>query len=554
MSEPGSNLVRILGPDGSPIASRPRKVSALNGNYGRVAYDAADIWSDTMGAWDAVLWSADSALNPYRDRIVARARDLARNDGWATGALTRLLDNVIGAHFRPISKPDYRALQAYTGNPAFDAKWADEFGRAVESNYRTWANDPLRYCDTQRSQTVPQMMRLAFRHKLIDGDALGMLHWLPRRIGHGKARYATALQIIDPDRLSNPQNRFDQQIMRGGVEVDEYDSAVAYHIRRAHAGDWFNAQMANTWERIPRETEWGRPIIVHDYDQEVSGQHRGGAGIFTPVLQRMKMLVSYDSAELQSAIINSILAAYVESPFDPQMVEDALSDEGEDKLNWYQNMRADFHDQHRLMLNNARVPILAPGEKINAVKAERPNANFGAFEAAVLRNLSAATGLSAQQISNNWSDVNYSSARGALLEAWKTLIVRRHNFGVGFADQVWCAQLEEQFDVDELPLPKDAPEFMECRVAYARCRWMGPGRGWIDPVSEKQGAVLGMDAGLSTLEQECAEGSGEDYEDVLDQRAREIEAFKSRGLEPPTWAKLQTAPNAAKKPQPSETA
>jgi capsid protein len=29
---------------------------------------------------------------------------------------------------------------------------------------------------------------------------------------------------------------------------------------------------------------------------------------------------------------------------------------------------------------------------------------------------------------------------------------------------------------------------------------MGPGRGYVDDVKEKQGAILGMDAGLTTLE------------------------------------------------------
>lgn len=39
---------------------------------------------------------------------MSRARDLVRNDGWANGAVTRLLDNAVGANFRPIMKPDYR--------------------------------------------------------------------------------------------------------------------------------------------------------------------------------------------------------------------------------------------------------------------------------------------------------------------------------------------------------------------------------------------------------------------------------------------------------------
>lgn len=535
------NPVSILDAQGKPMAPHRPSMLASGSNS---PYDAADIHGSAMSDWRPYLWSPDGELNMYRDRIVSRVRDLVRNDGWASGAVTRTLDNAIGANFRPIAKPDYRALAAYTGNKAFDARWADEFGRVVEANWRTWSNDPGRYCDAQRSLTVAQIMRLAFRHKIVDGDALAMLHWLPERQGMGRARYATTIQVIDPDRLSNPQLQFDQMAIRGGVKVDEFGAAVSYMIRRAHQGDWFSAAESVRWDEVPRETEWGRPIIVHDFDHDRAGQHRGGAGILAPVLQRLKMLVKYDGTELEASIINAIFGAYIESPFDSQFVEQALGDGGE--LNAYQQGRTEFHSERKIKLGESRMPILFPGEKINTVTAARPSSNFSDFEAAVLRNVAAGTGLSAQQISNNWGDVNYSSARGALLEAWKTLNRRRVDFGQGFGQPIWCAHMEEQFEVDKLPLPKGAPSFMECRAAYSAAKWMGPGRGWIDIVKERQGAVLGMDSGLSTLEQECADNSGEDWEDNLDQRARELEAYKERGLTPPSWAGMQTASEVIK--------
>jgi lambda family phage portal protein len=526
-----SDPVSILGADGLPLARR--RASMLNGTS-NVPYDAADRQGDHMASWNPYLGSPDGDLNMYRDTIVSRVRDLVRNDGWASGAVTRTLDNVIGANFRPIFKPDWQALAAQTGIKEFDHVWADEFGSALEAGYRLWSTDVGRYCDTQRQQTIPQMLRLAFRHKLVDGDALGVLHWLTDRVGEGRARYATTLQLIDPDRLSNPQLKFDSHHMRGGVEVDDFGAAVAYQIRRAHQGDYFSAADAQTWDRIERETSWGRPIVVHDFDLERAGQHRGGAGIFTPVLQRLKMLVRYDGAELDASIINAIFAAYIESPHDPAMVEAALGDE--DGMGAYQDARADFHEDRRIKLGGARMPILFPGEKINAVTASRPNANFKDFESVFLRNVSAATGLSAQQVSNDWSDVNYSSARGALLEAWKTLSRRRHDFAIGFGQKIVVAFAEEAMEVDPLPLPRGAPPFSQFRDAYSRTKWMGPGRGVIDPVKERQGAILGMDAGLSTLEDEAGELGGVDWRDTVAQRAVEVARFKELGLPLPEWA------------------
>lgn len=542
------NPVQILGADGKPIVARPSRASMLVGG-GTTAYDAADRSSQHMAEWNPYLWSPDGELNMARDTIVSRVRDLVRNDGWASGGVTRILDNAIGANFRPISKPDYRALAAATGNAGFDADWAKEFARAVEASWRIYANDTSRYCDAQRSLTVSQIMRLGFRHKLIDGDALALMRWMPERVEPGRARYATAIQLLDPDRLSNPQLTYDQHRLRGGVEIDDDGAAIAYHIRRAHQGDWWSGADSVHWDRYPRETPWGRPIIVHDFDSDRAGQHRGGAGVLTPVLQRLKMLVKYDSTELDASIINAIFGAYIESPFDPQFVEQALGD-GEE-LGAYQAARVDFHNDRRLSLGGARIPIMFPGEKINAVSASRPNGNFAAFESAVLRNAAAGLGISAQQLSNDWSDVNYSSARAALLEAWKTLTRRRDDFASGFAQPIFETWLEEAFEVENFPMPDGVvPDFIELRTAFARVKWIGPARGWVDPVAEKQGAVLGLDAGLSTLENECLE-QAEDWEEVAQQRKREIDYFQELGLQPPTWAGInqQPANQTTKKPE-----
>ncbi|WP_207213328.1 phage portal protein [Serratia proteamaculans] len=541
-----SGEVRILGPNGRPLPPSSRKVSMLNGS-GRVPYDAADSFSDAMANWQPALWSPDNEVNIYRDRIVSRVRDMARNDGWASGSVTRILDNAVGANFRPIAKVDYRALALQTGLKAFDAKWADEYGRAVEAAWRNWANDPGRYCDVERKKTVSQMLRLAFRHKLVDGDALAVLQYRTDRLGHGRARYATTIQIIDPDRLSNPQQVFDMLNIRGGVEIDDDGVPVAYHIRKAHMGDWWSAEKTMTWERVRRETDWGRPIVVHDFDGDRAAQHRGSS-IFTPIVQRLKMLIKYDEVELESSILNAVFGAYITSPYDPSLFADSLQT---DDVLAYQDMRTEYHDDKRISLQSgARMPILAPGEKIDTVNAARPTSNFAAFESAALRNVAAALGISTQQLTQDWSDVNYSSARSAMLEAWKTLTRRRDDFASGFAQPIFSSFIEELHDIGEVPLPAGSPEFLAAKAAYCRAQWMGPGRGWVDPVAEKKGAILGMDSGMSTLEMEVSENVGEDWEELLDQRAREIEAFQERGLPVPTWAQADTfAPQTIKDPE-----
>jgi lambda family phage portal protein len=266
------------------------------------------------------------------------------------------------------------------------------------------------------------------------------------------------------------------------------------------------------------------------------------------VVERLRMLIKYDGTELDAAIINAIFGAYIESPFDPQMVEMALSD-GE-HLPRYQQERSEFHNERKTVLGSARLPILFPGEKINVVNAARPSGNFEGFEAAVLRNVASATGMSAQQISQNWGDVNYSSARGALMEAWKTFDRRRWDFGVGFGQPIYTNVVEEIHEKRRLPLPKGAPPFNQYRGAYAKARWIGPGRGWIDPVKEPQGSVMKMDAGLSTLEEEVDANEGGDWRDKIEQRAVEINRFNELGIPVPAWGSGQPANEATKEEQP----
>lgn len=533
--------VQILGADGAPMKStRPR----LAGLSGGTPYDAGDHHSSHMVDWNPYLGSPDGELNPSRDTIVSRTRDMVRNDGWASGAITRILDNAIGPNYRPVSKPDYRALASHTGIKGYDAVWADEFGKEVEACYRVWANDVGCYCDSTRNNSMAQLQYLALRHKIIDGDALAIMRWMPERVGKGRAHYATAIQLVDPDRLSNPNHLYDNQDIRGGVEIDDNGAAIAYHIRQAHQGDWFNAAKSMEWARVERETAWGRPIVVHDYDLERADMHRGGAGILSPILKKLKMLAKYDDTELDSAIINAMFAAYIQSPHDPAMIEGLLGND--DNMGTYQNTRSDYHEDKRLTMGGARITHLFPGEDLKTVASSRPNANFATFEKAVLRNGAAALGISPQQLSQDWSDVNYSSARASMLEAWKTMNRRRDGFAKGFSTPIYASFLEECMDKNELPLPPGATSFAEMRSSYAACKWLGPARGWVDPVAEKKGSVLGMANGLATLEDECAE-QGKDYRDILDQQKIEQQARDERGLPQPEH--LQDNPYDLRTPQ-----
>ncbi len=556
---------RILDAAGRPMvpaapAGKPRPRADGNGYWPPTEmapnsvfpYDAAQWQTAEMGEWLPWIRSPDAEINIFRDRMVARNRDLARNDGWASGGITRILDNTVGASFRLAANPDYRALAAQTGIGGFDATWADEFRRTAEALWRGFADDIGRYNDVTRQLTVSQQFRLSLRHKLVDGDALAVVYWMPERVGRGAANYATSFLVVDPDRLSNPQQMVDTKYLRGGVEIDDDGVPIAYHIRKAHQNDWYNAVESMEWVRVPREEGndgWRR--VIHDFERDRAGQNRG-IGVFTPVLARLKMLARYYGVELQAATVASIFGTYVTSPFDKQLIEEAIAPADQEGMSFYQSLRGDWHDKRPAILNGVVVPTLAPGEEITSVAAAHPHDGFGEFAHEMLRAVAAALGVSAEQITQDWSKTNYSSARAALLESWKTLTRRRDEFVAGFATPFYAAWLHEAMDNGELPLPAGAPDYVEARTGYSRCGWLGPGRGWIDPVKEKQGAVLGMDAGLSTLKAECAQNEGRDWEEVMDQRAIELKRFDKLGIPRPTWAGMQDATKAATPPEQPE--
>src|SRR3954451_11434511 len=100
----GVKLSSIVDQNGQPMAIAPCAAPAPT------PYAGADSFTQELGNWHPRLDSANSEYLWDRNRIVARTRDLARNSGWAAGAVTRWVDNIIGSGFRLSCRPDYRAL------------------------------------------------------------------------------------------------------------------------------------------------------------------------------------------------------------------------------------------------------------------------------------------------------------------------------------------------------------------------------------------------------------------------------------------------------------
>ena len=541
----------LINPDGTPLrAPRDRRrAGPWNGVGGpgslQQSFRGASWLSQELAGWMPSLTSPTAEIWPARDSLVARSQDITRNNGYAAGAKQTLVDSIIGARWRLMPMPNWSAL-GITFQQALD--WA----AAVEPKWRAYAEDPGCWIDASRWQRFSGLLRTQFTTWFGTGEHFSVAKWLPERVMPGKAHYATCLQLIDPDRVSNPFGAPELPDQRMGVQLGEHGEAVGYHIREAHPMDFPNAYKAMRWDYVPRETWWGRPVVLHGLEIEREGNVRGKPPL-AAIVESFRLQDVYERYEALGAILNAVYSAVIETDFGstPEAVEDMLG------LAARPGHLLDPSDDTRRVMrhNGVEIPVMDPGFHLQFKSPARPaGAQFDAFEAAVLRRIAAGIGLSYEQISRDYSRTNYSSARASLLEAWKFMQGRSEFFQTSFADPVYALWLEEAINKGEIETPKGAPNFYEAKSEWTECSWIGPGRGWIDPVKEVTASVMKMDAGISTLRKEAAE-QGEDWREIAEERAYEAAFLKRLGLtQPGTKQFLDTARTIETADEPEESA
>jgi lambda family phage portal protein len=482
-------------------------------------------WSDPdLAGWTPNLYSAHAAYAPDRLALAARVKDLARNDGWLSSGVGKIVDAVIGSNWMLFSTPNYVSL-------GIDPDAAADLALQIESAWTDYATDHNHWIDAGRRLTFGGLLALSFRHRCYDGEALGQILY-EKRPG---ADYDTFVHIVDPDRLSNPYNQIDTVTRRMGVELGPREEPVGYWIRAAHPGDAgvYNPNLWK-WDYSRRETSWGRRLTFHAFEPERAGQFRGQSAL-NALIKKIKQLGRYDEAELQAALLNAIMAAFIESPFDHDQIAEMMN--GDDQLSPYNASRLEWYEKMPIKLGGAQVGFLHPGEKVELTRPNHPNSVFENYVAAGLRNMASVLGLSYEQFSADWSKVNYSSARAAIIEVWRGFSARREFFADQVAQPIYAGWLEEAIDKGRVKLPPGAPDFQDRMAAYCCCDWIGPARGWVDPMKEAEASVVRMSAGLSTLQRECAE-QGSDYRKIIVQRAREKKEMTDAGLDPTEVAAL----------------
>ena len=193
--------------------------------------------------------------------------------------------------------------------------------------------------------------------------------------------------------------------------------------------------------------------------------------------------------------------------------------------------RLGYYQENGIHLPGAKLNFLYTGDTVELTKSQHPNTAFEGYMRTGLRYVAAAGGVTYEQLTGDYSQGNYSSLRGSLLEICAASPRARpasaapspiRTIRTGSRRRSRRSRRDPQGARRASATP--AP-------AYCAGRWLGPPRGWVDPMKEADAAVARINAGISTLEMECSE-QGHDWRDIVLQRAVERQFMIDNGLDP----------------------
>lgn len=524
------------------IGYTPQEVMALTGSY-----EASSLSSHELALWNPPIQSADMDLLPEKMVMDARVRDTLRNDAYVQNGSNIHKDHIVGEMFLLNSKPNYQVL-------GLDEVWAEEFQEEVEAKFTLFAESTENYCDASRMNTLTGLVRLAVGVHTLGGEVLASVEWMRDRT----RPYASALQMIDLDRLSNPEGEMDSIRLRRGVHRDRYGAPLGYWIRNAHPSDWDSEGRNYTWKYVPLTRGqatgikgWNRLQMLHIVDQWRPDQSRGVSAMVA-ALKEMRMTKKYRDTVLQSAVLNATYAASIESDLPTDVVLAQAGGGDPEALTNFSNaylgqVARYIGGARNIRFDGVKVPVFYPGTKMRLQNAGTPGGVGSDFEASMLRYIAATLGIGYAELSKDYSKANYSSLRAEMAGTERRLKAQKRYVADRFASSYFRLWLEEAINKGDITsLPRNAPNWYQGlhADAYSACEWIGASTGQIDELKETQAAVLRVNNGLSTREAELGR-LGKDYRSVYRQLAREKALAEKLGLTFGADATSQNMMNAA---------
>lgn len=482
---PGQSYTGLLDHRERPIAA--------NFNGRDTQHFAASRTAREVREWDVPQGDANSDNNEELESLTSRSRDLDRNNGLAKNIRVVKGDNIIGTGLQISPMPNWRVL-------GMDPDWAAEWSKNVKAHWNDYARS--RFVDADGEDNFHQLTRLVYNSEFLSGAGIAIPMW-KKRAG---SIYRTCFKIIEADRLCNENDVTDTARIAGGVERANDGEIIAYWIRNTHPGADDQSE-ATKWERIPAYWPSGRKRFIHVYEKTRPGQSRGVTAA-SNVLAAFGLLGKYTLTELQSQAINAKITQVLETPLSDEQAAELFGGKKEDFAQHRQNWSG--------RLDAGSILKLPVGTTLKSHDPKRPAPAFVAFIEHHLREIGAGFGLPFELAMRNFSKTNYSSARAALLEAWRHFYVERQRLIYQLCNPMFDCWLEEAVDNGTII----APDFQRFRTAYGYAEWYAPSHLPIDQLKTANANKIRLETGTIT-KQRIAIEEGEDWEDLAEQRLKE---------------------------------
>ena len=463
---------------------RARQMMALSGGYnaGKKSRKQLTNWKTTQGA------DADSDIVNDIDTLRDRCRDLSRNNSLAAGITNTKVTSIVGSGMRLNSEIDYEYL-------GLSREQADVWQKNAEREFNLWAKKP---CNIEQNMNFFDLQDLVLRSCLESGDVFA----LRRYKQHGLSPYELKLQIIEADRVCNPDFQPDESKLVQGIEKNDDGAAVKIHVANQHPGAYTSRMKGIQWNAVPVWDDKTNLPNVLQITRRLRPHQTRGVPDLAPVVEAIKQIGDYKDSELTAAVVTSFLTVFIKSEGGSTTMP---GDERKD-------------DEGEVSLGAGAVVGLADDEAIETVNPLRPNTAFDGFVMAMTREIGVAIELPYEVLIKHFT-ASYSAAQAALLEAWRYFKARRE-----WLVNCFCMPVYEMFLYEALARGRmEMPGFFEdpaVRSAYLGSRWIGPSKGHVNEEVSAKAAAKRIEAEISTRKEEAAE-LNRDYDQIHKQRAHE---------------------------------
>lgn len=468
------------------------------------SYNSVNPRNKNTVAWSTSMGSADADTVPYANPLRWQARDLDRNNPLAAGGLDTIVDNVVATGLRPQSNID-RAILGLSEDEA------SAFQTEAERFFFMWANS--RDGDITRQGDFWEHQAMVLLNTLLSGDMFTIRRYKERP----GSVFGTCLQMVEADRCETPPelDAIDSRVT-GGVQTDADGEPVRYHFLKNHPGDMYlrgKALAPHEYVSVPAYDADGFALCLHHYARRRPDQKRG-ISILAPVMEQFRQLGRYTEAELSAAVVSSMFAVFVRTPMPaagglpgtiPGMVGgNQVTPKGTGLTKLQSGMIVD----------------LAPGEEVDFANPSRPNQAFDPFTESVLKHIGVGLGLPHEVLTKHFT-ASYSASRAAIMEAWKMFRRRRQWLVSSDCQPVYSWVISEAVARGYLRAPGFFDDPLR-RAAWLGTTWRGAPMGQLDPLKEAKAAKAWLSIpGVTTIQEQAATHFGNDWEDTIDQTARE---------------------------------